>query len=124
MSQHVAIYQVMSTSDTVLKAPPTELDPTFKEISFTVPSDTATDNPPVLSFLFTISNSVNLKFSIVLNGTTRFLVLNGNGSGFVQQVVKQGKLIPGAVNTLSCAIESGSGNVAFSEMVLWFQRNI
>jgi hypothetical protein len=123
MSQHVAIYQVMSTSDTPLQVPPIAKEPAFKEIFFTVPSDTATDNAPVLSFLVTITNAVNLQFSIALNGA-RFLVLKNNQSGFVQQVVEHGKLIPGASNTLNCAIESGSGNVAFSEMVLWFQRNI
>jgi hypothetical protein len=123
MSEHVAIYQVMSTSDTPLKAPGA-LNEQFKEISFTIPSDTATDNPPVLSFLVSISKAVNLKFFIRLNGAEPFLFLNDNGSRFVQQVVEHGNLIPGVVNTLRCAIESGSGNVAFSEMVLWFQRNI
>jgi hypothetical protein len=123
MSQHVAIYQVMSTSESVLQAPGA-LEKQFKEISFTVPSNTATDNPPVLSFLVSISKAVNLKFFIRLNGAEPFLFLTENGNSFVQQVVEHGTLIPGVANTLRCAIESGSGNVAFSEMVLWFQRNI
>ena len=125
MSQHVALYQVLITSEInpPLRAPG-DLDKQSKVISFTLPSNTATDNRPVLSFMVSISDADSLKFYIKLNGADPFLYLNGNGSRFVQQTVEHGNLIPGAVNTLTCYIESGSGQVAFSEMVLWYQRNI
>ena len=63
----------------------------------------------MLSFMVSISDADSLKFYIKLNGADPFLYLNGNGSRFVQQTVEHGNLIPDAVNTLTCYIESGLG---------------
>jgi hypothetical protein len=128
MSQHVAIYEVL-TDNAVRLGPLPFNDGPEKEFTFTPPANTATDNRAVLSFVVG-TDCVNLKFRITLNGNpTPIVALNEDGKKrfFVQEVVGaagNNLIRPGATNTLRCFIESGGGTISFSDMVIWYQRNI
>ena len=126
MSQHVAIYEMIT--DSIVRLGPLPFnDGPEKEFKFTPPSNTATDNAAVLSFMVN-TDSTNMKFRISLNGTV-IVALNEDGKKrfFVQECVGGGGnnlLKPGVTNTLKCLIESGGGTISFSDMVIWYQRNI
>jgi hypothetical protein len=122
MTQHVGFYQVISDNIVTLAQPTGDLDQNF---SFKPPANAATDNPAILSFMVHITDAVNMKFRISLNGTN-VVALNesGNFRSFVQEVVGGNLIQPGATNTLLCNIQSGSGSISFSDMVLWYNRNI
>jgi hypothetical protein len=66
-----------------------------------------------------------MKFSINLNGVN-VVALNESGDfrGFIQESVGSNVIKPGATNTLDCRIEEGTGTIAFSDVVIWYQRNI
>jgi hypothetical protein len=122
MSQHVAFYEVLTDPNIELKQPLGDLD---TELTFTPPTNAATDNPAILSFMVGFINAKDLKFRINLNGNSAVKLNPENGtrvSSFCQEIV--GAIKPGLSNKLKCFIESGTGTVGFSDMVIWYQRNV
>lgn len=122
MAQHVGFYEVIADNVVTLAQPVGDLDQTF---TFTPPANTAIDNPAILSFMVNVTKAVGLQFRISLNGVN-IVALNETGGfrSFVQEVVAGNLIKPGAANALLCTIAGGSGSVAFSDMVIAYQRNI
>lgn len=125
MSQHVAFYEVFTNAYIELGhdlAQPYDFVHTF---TFTPPANTATDNPAILNYMVVIDKAVDLRFRIKLNDH-EFHALNqsGHSSGFIQEIVPSHLIKPGVVNKLECIIISGKGSISFSDMVIWYQRNV
>src|SRR5262249_23295847 len=122
MTQHVGFYEVISDDIVTLAQPAGDPD---RDFFFNPPANAATDNPAILSFMFRITKASNMQFNIYLNGT---LVGKLNESGdfrsFYLEAIGANIIKPGSTNKLACKIQSGSGSISFSDMVLWYQRNI
>lgn len=121
MTQHVAFYEALQDEITTLP----DAGDTDKDIYFRPPLNTATDNRSILSFMASVQNAVNLQFRITLNDVD-IVTRNENGNSrlFVQEVINSNLIKPDQQNKLTCKISSGSGKFSYSDMVIWYQRNI
>jgi hypothetical protein len=81
---------------------------------------------PVLSYFADPSGDArNLTYRIFLNGTeiANYSYSGGVGRGH-QEVLSHGSINAGETNVLEFRVQSGEGSVGFSDVILWFQRNI
>jgi hypothetical protein len=126
MAQHVGFYEVITDENKTVTTEQIGTQPpdTDESFTFTPPANTATDNPAVLSFMVTVAGGVDMHFVISLNGTGMVFINENKFKGFWQEVLDASKIKPGMTNTLECKINSGKGTVTFSDMVIWYQRNI
>ncbi len=84
----------------------------------------STDHSAVLSFMVTASGSGTKEFEVDINDTTDVFRSTSNSEArAVVEVVDKGLLQVGS-NTLQFRMESGSGSLTFSDVVLMYQRNI
>ena len=101
-----------------------DIDQSF---AFTV-SDTAhLGSRSILAFILdTESNANNLLFRVEINGThVRTARINGDTFQTIHEVVSANVLQHGSgSNNIDFSIIGGSGDVHFSDVVLWWQRDI
>lgn len=111
MTQHVAFYEALQDEITTLP----DAGDTDKDIYFTPPLNTVTDNRSILSFMASVQNAVDLQFRITLNGVD-IVTRNENGNSrlFVQEVINSNLFKPNQENKLTCKISSGSGKFSYS----------
>ncbi len=105
---------------------PNDNDGINKDFSFRLPDDTALVRG-VLSYVVrpTSSNTVDLNYSIRLNGTevASDVTMEDPQRRAVHEVVSGNNLRRGD-NRLVVERVSGSGSIQFSDIVVWHQRNI
>lgn len=81
---------------------------------------------PIISFFADPSgNARNLKYKVFLNGQqiVDYSYTGGVGRAH-QEVLQHDNVNVGETNLMEFRVESGEGSVGFSDVVLWFQRNI
>lgn len=119
----IADYLVVADAPFTL---PNNNDGINREFSFTLPDDTASSQS-VLSYVVrpTSSNTAGLNYTITLNGTQILsdATLEDPQRRAVHEVMSGNDLNTGA-NTLVVERSSGSGSIQFSDIVVWFRRNI
>lgn len=94
-------------------------------INFDLESDLlSTDHSAVIAFMVTASGSGTKEFEVDINDKTDvFRQTSDSESRSMLEVVDKGLLKTGS-NTVQFRMESGSGSLTFSDVVLWYQRNI
>lgn len=84
----------------------------------------STDHSAVLAFMVTASGSGTKEFEVDINDKTDVFRQTSNSEArSMLEVVDKGLLITGQ-NTIQFRMENGSGSLTFSDVVLWYQRNI
>jgi hypothetical protein len=125
MSQHVGFYEVITDQPYTLTTAQGSKNSLVKPFSFTPPPNTATDNAAVLNFMLHVEDAKQMVFKIDVNGVSAvYLPENGSNRSFVQEVLNPNPLKPGQVNSLVCTLQSGTGTLSFSDMVIAYQRNV
>jgi hypothetical protein len=81
---------------------------------------------PILAFFADPSgNAKNLRCEIEINDQVVKTYRYSGGVGREHcEVLKHENLNAGATNTIQFRVESGDGSVGFSDVILWFQRNV
>jgi hypothetical protein len=81
---------------------------------------------PILSYFADPSGDASsLAYRVFLNGTriADYSYTGGVGRGH-QEVLRHDNINTGETNVLEFRVESGAGSVGFSDVVMWFQRNV
>lgn len=100
-----------------------------EKFKFDVPRDIArsgeSKRPIIAFFVNPSSNAHNLVCEFEINDQVidNYAYFRGDGRGH-WVVLKHENLNAGAENTLQFRVESGAGTVVFSDVILWFQRNV
>ena len=100
-----------------------------REFNITIPSDTVhsgNSRRPVLAFFADpTSDARNLRINIHLNGTriVNYPYSGGTGRGH-WEVFNHSNFRIGDTNELRFSVTSGTGSMNFSDIILWFQRNV
>lgn len=96
---------------------------------FDVPGDIVSaggSKRPILAFFADPSgNAKNLRCEFEINDQVvkSYRYSGGVGRGH-WEVLRHENLNAGATNTIQFRVESGEGSVGFSDVILWFQRNV
>lgn len=94
---------------------------------FNLPSNTSLgdgDTRFVLSFMIDPSGSTDKNYDIDVNDVrvNDFTVSHGEPRA-VTEIINGSKFTVNGENTIQFRMESGTGSIAISDVVLWFQRN-
>jgi hypothetical protein len=94
-------------------------------VNFDLESDLlSTDHSAVLTFMVTASGSGTKEFEVDINDETDVFRQTSNSEARAMlEVVDKGLLRVGS-NSIQFRMESGTGSLTFSDVVLWYQRNI
>jgi hypothetical protein len=102
---------------------------THQDFQFLLPAD-APRYPGILAFrTYPNASGTNLFFVVELNGINVFqATLASDGTSFrtVHEVIepKTPSILKGGSNTINFKLTGGSGAVVFSDLVLWWKRDV
>jgi hypothetical protein len=92
---------------------------------FDLPEGAATGTRSILAYLVDSLSPGSLTWTVLINGNVvqTTSVRNSQVFGTLHEIVQGNVLLVGE-NTITFSVDSGSGPINFSEIVLWWQNNI